>query len=292
MHKVSSKSKYKRTYTKYGHLPEKEAESQPWQKLCVDLIGPYNIAQDNNNKPQTLRCVTMIDPATGWFEIRRINDKQSYSVAQQVEFAWLTRYPWPDEIIYDRGTEFLGDFANMIKEDYPTIQRTPITTRNPQANGILERAHATISNIIKTLHLNVDDKDHNDPWDGILAATMFAMRSTIHTTLQATPAQLVFGRDSILNIKFDANWNYIRARKQAMIRKNNQNENAKRKQHQYNIGDKVLCINDNQRQAKFGQELWAGPYRIRAVHNNGTVTLKMGSVIDKINIRRIKPYRE
>ena len=42
--------KYKRTYQKYGHLPEKEAEGQPWEKLCVDLIGPYNIARSNNEK--------------------------------------------------------------------------------------------------------------------------------------------------------------------------------------------------------------------------------------------------
>jgi hypothetical protein len=33
-----------------------------------------------------------------------------------------------------------------------------------------------------------------------------AIRSTYHTTLQATPCQLVFGRDMIHNIAFRANW--------------------------------------------------------------------------------------
>ena len=28
---------------KYGKLPPKEAEAEPWDKLCVDLIGPYKI---------------------------------------------------------------------------------------------------------------------------------------------------------------------------------------------------------------------------------------------------------
>ena len=28
---------------KYGQLPEKETESYPWEKLCVDMIGPYSI---------------------------------------------------------------------------------------------------------------------------------------------------------------------------------------------------------------------------------------------------------
>ena len=35
--------KCKKTHVKYGKLPEKEAEAIPWDKLCVDLIGPYTI---------------------------------------------------------------------------------------------------------------------------------------------------------------------------------------------------------------------------------------------------------
>ena len=41
----------------------------------------------------------------------------------------------------------------------------------------------------------------------------------MHTTLQATPAQLVFGRDAILNVKFEADWNLIKQRKQTLINK-------------------------------------------------------------------------
>jgi hypothetical protein len=32
---------------------------------------------------------------------------------------------------------------------------------------------------------------------------MFALLATIHPTLKATPSQLVFGRDAILNAKFE-----------------------------------------------------------------------------------------
>ena len=35
--------KQKKQRKKYGHLPVKEAECLPWERLCVDLIGPYNI---------------------------------------------------------------------------------------------------------------------------------------------------------------------------------------------------------------------------------------------------------
>ena len=208
----------KRQKKKYGHLPEKDAEAIPWEILCVDLIGPYTMKRTNTSskKDLTLWCVTMIDPATGWFEMRTIPDKRADTIANLVEQTWLTRYPWPTQIIFDRGSEFMAEFAQMVTEDYG-IKRKPITKRNPQANAIIERIHQTLGNVLRTM--NTDDLDEQDPWGGILAAAMFALRATYHTTTQATPMQLVFGRDAILNTAFQANWNYIRERKQHMIRK-------------------------------------------------------------------------
>ena len=68
----------KRTHiSKYGHLPAKEAEAEPWDKLCVDLIGPYKFEQPNSKDDVELWCVTMIDPATGWIEIAEILPKRA-----------------------------------------------------------------------------------------------------------------------------------------------------------------------------------------------------------------------
>jgi transposase InsO family protein len=62
------------------------------------------------------RCVTMNNPATGWFEIRQYYDKKSITVANTVEQEWFSRYPWPTQITLDRGSEFISqDFQKMIK---------------------------------------------------------------------------------------------------------------------------------------------------------------------------------
>ena len=71
-------------------LPEKQAEAEPWEKLCVDLIGPYMIKETKNKKKIVLWCITMIDPATGWFEIKEIKNKLAINVADIVEQTWLT----------------------------------------------------------------------------------------------------------------------------------------------------------------------------------------------------------
>ena len=63
------------------------------QMELVDLIGPYKIPNkkykgSNSTKKQfsTIWCVTMIDPATSWFEIKHTNTKQeAITVANIVE---------------------------------------------------------------------------------------------------------------------------------------------------------------------------------------------------------------
>ena len=53
-------------------------------------------------KPFILKAVTMIDPATGWFEIAKHDDKWSVTVADIAERTWLTRCLWPDKINLSR----------------------------------------------------------------------------------------------------------------------------------------------------------------------------------------------
>ena len=126
-----------------------------------------------------LQPATLIDPATGWIEIKAVPSARADLVANQVELAWLTIYPLPEKVILDRGNEFLAEFKNLIENDYG-IEIKPITTRNPQANTILERVHQTIGNIICTFKIKEMVLEDENPWDGILAATMFALLTTVH----------------------------------------------------------------------------------------------------------------
>ena len=55
----------------------------------------------------------MIDPVTGWFEIAQYKYKRAISIENLVENTWLSRYPRPMEIMYDKLSEFIGhEFIN------------------------------------------------------------------------------------------------------------------------------------------------------------------------------------
>jgi hypothetical protein len=121
----------KKQSKKYGFLPEKEAEAMPWDRLCVDLIGPYNIKSNVKGvKIPPLKCVTMNDLATGWFKIKQYDDEKSITVSNIVEQEWLTHYPRPSLITLDHGSKFIGqDFHDMCVNDYG-IKRKVIWTQN------------------------------------------------------------------------------------------------------------------------------------------------------------------
>ena len=47
----------------------------------------------------------------------------------------------------------MAEAKTMIKDDYNVIRRM-ITTRNPQANSIVERAHKTIHSMIQSKQIH------------------------------------------------------------------------------------------------------------------------------------------
>ena len=190
-----------------------------------------------------------------------------------------------------RGREFAAEVSAMIKNEYGVTKKL-ITTRNPQANAMVERVHKTVHNMIATAGINdLDDVDAVYGFKGVLSAIRRAVNSTVHTTMRATPSQLVFGRDALLNVSFQANWEVIRQRKQRMINLNNARENMTRREYQYTVGQQVMVKLDPNR--KHGVDHYKGPYTVSQVNGNGTVKLTRvttsGAVVQTWNIRNIEP---
>ncbi len=140
----------KRQSRKYGHLPPKTVIIKPWECLCVDLIGPYTLT-GNDNSQIDFMALTMIDPASSWFEIGElpvvermcrqtvnnkelliadeIFDKTSECIAKLVNKTWLCRYPRCCYLIYDNGSEFKLHFEYLC-ESYG-VTRKPTMVKNP-----------------------------------------------------------------------------------------------------------------------------------------------------------------
>ena len=136
--KVCQKHKLKRT--KYGQLPPKNIGDLlvPWETVHIDLIGPYSVTAKQIQPGGTIKevemkltCMTMLDPATGSFEIAQVPyysidevkedkddfiDKTSARISKIFEQTWLSRYPRPEEVVCDNGSEFKLHFMTLLKD--------------------------------------------------------------------------------------------------------------------------------------------------------------------------------
>ena len=74
--------------------------------------------------PLKLWCLTTIDPATVWFKMAQIPNKMAAEIADITEKNWFTCYPLPQRIVFDRGTEFMAEFAKMCHNDYGLKKET------------------------------------------------------------------------------------------------------------------------------------------------------------------------
>ena len=100
--------------------------------------------------------------------------------------------------------------------------------------------------MLKTKDLVNIEFDELDMWSPILASVAYAIRCSHHSTLNATPGQLVFGRDMLLDLKFEPNYEQMWAKKQKRIKYDNIRENSKRVAHDYKVDDYVYIMKDGQ----------------------------------------------
>jgi transposase InsO family protein len=99
-------------------------------------------------------------------------------------------YPQPLRCIKDNGNEFLRTEFQELLRSYG-VQPVHTTVKNPQVNFV-EHVHQTLGTMMCTYKLENFEFDYNDPWSQILAYCAWAIRSTAHSILDATSAQIVF----------------------------------------------------------------------------------------------------
>ena len=94
----------------------------------------------------------------------------------------------------DGGSEFKLHFKLQVFTKFG-IKHLTTGAWNAQANAVLKHMHQLLHNCLRNFDLNKIDEKHH--WDEVLSATAFAIRSKVHITLGALPAQLVFERGMI-----------------------------------------------------------------------------------------------
>ena len=192
-------------------------------------------------------------------------------------------------MIYENGSEFKLHFK-ALRETYG-IKRKPTSVKNPQANAILEQVHQEIMAMLRTAEIDMADSVDASDIDTLLTNVAWAICSTYHTVLKASPWAAIFGQDMLFDIPFLADWNNMGDYRQRQTDLNTDRENRTRKDWDYKVGDKVLLRKDGilrKSESRYERDPWT----ITSVHTNGTIRVQRGSKSERLNIRRVTPYFE
>jgi hypothetical protein len=142
-----------------------------------------------------------------------------------------------------------------------------------------------------TVELDMAKTVSPDDMDVFLDNTTWAICSTYHTVLKASPDVAIFGHDMLFNIPFIANWNKIGDYRQSQTDLITAHENSKQVDYNYKVGNKVLLTEEGilrKAESPYSKKPWT----IMTVHRNGTIRIQCGIKLERLNIQRVTPFTE
>ncbi|XP_049333179.1 gypsy retrotransposon integrase-like protein 1 [Astyanax mexicanus] len=288
--------------------------SAVWELIGIDLTGPLPKTSDGFQY-----ILTVTDYFSKWVEAFPLKTKSAAEVGRNL-CSIIYRHGCPKRILSDQGREFVNDLNHRLCE-LLHIQRSVTAAYHPQTNGLDEKTNDNIKRALKKL---VNDQQND--WNVYLDATLFSLRSKVHTTTKFSPFLLMYGREAVFPSEvpvevplskiilpeggysefLDSKQKTSEAVKKTAednIRKSQEKQKEayarkvqkKYQNVEYNDGDEVLLLNMRKRGRKGGriEPDFSGPYVIQSVRGK-LVTLKNpeGAILkNKYNIGHLKPYR-
>ncbi len=100
-------------------------------------------------------------------------------------------------------------------------------------------------NMLHTVEIDMADLVKPSDIDVFLSGAAWAICSTHHTVLKASPGAAMFGWDMLFGILFIADWKKIGEHRQLLTDRNTDCENEGPIDYDYQVGQKVLVRNDS-----------------------------------------------
>ena len=155
---------------------------KPFFKVATDIVGPL---------PRTDRghkyLLTLVDYATRYPDAIPLKDITASAVADGL-VEMFARYGVPAELISDQGSNFMSQLVNELLLKLG-VKKLETSCYHPQANGLVERFHATLKSMLKKF---VSDEPKN--WDKFLPYLLFAYREVPEVSTGFSPFELLYGR--------------------------------------------------------------------------------------------------
>ena len=190
-------SRHVKTYPNFFEPPEAR-----FAQVHIDLIGPLPESEGYKY------CLTCIDRFSRWPEAIPIKDITADTVTKAFYTGWISRFGSPEIICTDQGTQFESELFKSFMHIFG-CKRNRTTSKNPAANGLIERWHRSLKSSImchiteesgnevfnrwrRTVRDTIQDVARSD-WVDILPTVLLGLRTSIRQALDASPAEFLYG---------------------------------------------------------------------------------------------------
>lgn len=156
----------------------------PFEQISIDIMGPLPRSKHGNKY-----LLTMIDHFTRYAEGEAISEITAEETARVLVEKIITRHGVPKRLLTDQGRNFV---SRLFKETCKLlgICKVQTTPYHPEANGMVERLHRTLTDSIS----HFVRRDGTD-WDRWVPYALMAYRSIPHSSTGYSPNFLMYGRE-------------------------------------------------------------------------------------------------
>ena len=174
-----------------AYQDRKNAPPQPLHSLAapwlfsawgMDVIGPVIPNASNGHK----YILVAIDYFTEWVEVASYKSVTQAVIAQFLKHNIICRYGMSRELITDNGAILNGKIIQQLYQQFK-IEHRNVAPYHPQMNGAVEAANKNIKKILVKMTGTYKD------WHEYLPFSLCAYRTSIRTSMCATPYSLVYG---------------------------------------------------------------------------------------------------
>ena len=151
--------------------------------VAIDLVGPL-MTSHNGNK----YILTMMDLSTRWLECVCLKSKHALPIQEAFYNRWITAQGVPEYLLSDNGSELKNNIMGTLCKDLGIVRRYT-SFYEPNSNGILERSHSTLKDMIRKA-----TEGQASEWEKKLFAALFVYRTTVHSSLGKSPFEMTYGQ--------------------------------------------------------------------------------------------------
>src|SRR5256885_4766471 len=128
-----------------------------------------------------------------WPEAQAVSEATAETASQFIYEQIICQHGCPQIILSDRGTHFNNKMMKGLMEKFK-INHLLSTPYHPQTNGLVERFNRTLCESLAKLSFK------NNDWDLYIAPTLFAYRTTKHSTTKIELFFMVYRRSARLPV--------------------------------------------------------------------------------------------